>query len=91
MHEPDGVVDNKQCPLNQQGSSSNMNQPVSPELISPAAFLAEDGLLGYCEERTLGLANFICPSTGETTNVRSWRGWVGEQEEEVIGDFLDSI
>jgi hypothetical protein len=69
-----------------------MNQPVPTELISRAAFLAEDGLVGYhCEEITLGFANFIFPSIGETTNPRSGRGWVVEQEEEGIGDFLDSI
>jgi hypothetical protein len=31
-----------------------------------AAYVAEDGLVSHhCEERPLGLANFICPSTGE--------------------------
>jgi hypothetical protein len=43
-----------------------MNQPVSPELLSVAAYLGEDGLVGHpWEERPLGIANFICPSTGE--------------------------
>ena len=43
-----------------------MNLPVSPELMSLAAYVAEDGLVGHhWEERPLGLANFICPSTGE--------------------------
>ena len=43
-----------------------MNYPVSLELVSPAAYVAEDDLVGhYWEERPLGLANFICPSTGE--------------------------
>jgi hypothetical protein len=43
-----------------------MNQPVPPELISIAAYVAEDGLIGHHrEERPLGIANFICPSTGE--------------------------
>ena len=38
----------------------------TPELVSLAAYVAEDGLVGYhWEERLLGLANFICPSTGE--------------------------
>jgi hypothetical protein len=38
----------------------------SPELVSLAAYVAEDGLVGHhWEERPLGLANFICPSTGE--------------------------
>ena len=36
------------------------------ELVSLAAYVAEDGLVGqHWEERPLGLANFICPSTGE--------------------------
>jgi hypothetical protein len=34
--------------------------------MSLAAYVAEDGLVGYhWEERPLGLANFICLSTGE--------------------------
>jgi hypothetical protein len=37
-----------------------------PELVSLAAYVAEDGLVSHhWEERPLGLANFICPSTGE--------------------------
>jgi hypothetical protein len=37
-----------------------------PELVSLAAYVAENGLVGHhWEERLLGLANFICPSTGE--------------------------
>ena len=37
-----------------------------PELLSLAAYVSEDGLVGHhWEERPLGLANFICPSTGE--------------------------
>ena len=35
--------------------------------MSLAAYVAEDGLVGHhWEERTLGLANFIYPSTGES-------------------------
>ena len=38
----------------------------SPELLSLAAYVSEDGLVGHhWEERSLGLANFICLSTGE--------------------------
>jgi hypothetical protein len=34
--------------------------------VSLAVYVAEDGLVGHqWEERTLGLANFICPSAGE--------------------------
>jgi hypothetical protein len=34
--------------------------------VSLAAYVSEDGLVGYhLEKRPLGLANFICPSTGK--------------------------
>jgi hypothetical protein len=56
-----------------------MNQPVPPELLSLAAYVAEDGLVGlHWEERPIGLANFICPSTGEHQGKRSGSGWVGD-------------
>jgi hypothetical protein len=45
--------------------NNNMNYPVTPELMSLAAYVAEDGLGHHWEERPLGLANFICPGTGE--------------------------
>jgi hypothetical protein len=36
------------------------------ELLSLAAYVSKDGLVGHhCKERPIGLANFICPSTGE--------------------------
>jgi hypothetical protein len=39
---------------------------VPPELISLAAYVAEDDLIGHhWEEKPLGLANFICPIAGE--------------------------
>ena len=34
-------------------------------VVSLAAYVAEDGLVGHREARSLGLANFIWPSTGE--------------------------
>ena len=44
-----------------------MNLSVPPELVSLAAYVAEDGLVSHhWEERPLGIANFICPSTGES-------------------------
>ena len=47
--------------------------------MSLAAFVAEDGLVGHhWEERPLGLANFICPSTRETPVARIGSGWVKE-------------
>jgi hypothetical protein len=37
-----------------------------PELVSLAAYISEDGLVGHqWKERPIGLANFICLSTGE--------------------------
>ena len=44
-----------------------MNLPVLPDLMSLAAYVAKDDLVGHhWEERPLGLANFIFPSTGES-------------------------
>jgi hypothetical protein len=38
----------------------------TPELLSLAVYVSKDGLVGHhCKERPIGLANFICPSTGE--------------------------
>jgi hypothetical protein len=48
--------------------------------VSLAAYVAEDGLVGHhWEERPLGLANFICLSTGGTPGPRIGSEWVGEQ------------
>ena len=48
--------------------------------MSLAAYVSEDGLVGHqWKERPIGLANFICPSTGETPVPRSGSRWVGEQ------------
>ena len=60
--------------------------------MSLAAYVAEDGLVGHhWEERPLGLANFICPSTGEhhgqEVGVGGYRSWGREG----MGDFWDSI
>ena len=36
------------------------------ELLSLAAYVSKDGLVSHhWKERPIGLANFICPSTGE--------------------------
>jgi hypothetical protein len=38
----------------------------SPELLSLAAYVSKDGLVGHhCKERPIGQANVICPSIGE--------------------------
>ena len=55
----------EKVPKDLKGSVTLTNQ-YPPELMSLAAYVAEDGLVGHhWEERTLGLANFICPSPGE--------------------------
>ena len=39
---------------------------ITRELLSLDAYVSKDGLVGHhCKERPIGLANFICPSTGE--------------------------
>jgi hypothetical protein len=39
---------------------------IPSELVSLAAYVAEDDLVGHhWKERPLDIANFLCPSTGE--------------------------
>jgi hypothetical protein len=48
------------------GGTTIWTNQYTPELVSLAAYVAEDGLVGHhWEERPLGLANFICLSIGE--------------------------
>jgi hypothetical protein len=64
---------------------------VPPELVSLAAYVSEDGLVGHQrKERPIGLANFICPVQGNT-RAKKWE-WVGRRVGAgCIGNFLDSI
>jgi hypothetical protein len=61
--------------------------------VSLGAYVAEDGLVGHhWEERSLGLANFMCPSTGETPGPRCGSGWErGVGGGKRIGDFQHNI
>jgi hypothetical protein len=44
----------------------DIEKQVREELLSLAAYVSEDGLIGHhWKERPMGLANFICLSTGE--------------------------
>jgi hypothetical protein len=53
----------------------------TPELLTLAACVSKDGLVGHhWKERPIGLANFICPSTGERQGQK-----VGVGGEEVWG------
>jgi hypothetical protein len=50
--------------------------------MSLAAYVAEDGLVDHhWEERLLGLANFICPSTGERQGQEVGVGGEGSRAE----------
>jgi hypothetical protein len=60
--------------------------------VTLAAYVSEDDLVGHqWKERPIGLANFICLSTGNT-RAKKWE-WVGRGEggREGMGDFWDSI
>jgi hypothetical protein len=53
--------------------------------MSLAAYVAEDGLVSHdWEKRPLGLANFICPSTGEH---QGQEVGVGGQGRRVVGGY----
>ena len=52
----------------------------TPESVSLAAYVAEDGLVDHhWEERPLGLANFICPNTGECQGQEAGVGGLGSR------------
>ena len=60
--------------------------------MSLAAYVSEEGLVGHqWKERPLGLANFICLSTGECQGQEV--GVSGEEGsgKKGMGDFWDSI
>jgi hypothetical protein len=57
----------------------------TPELVSLAAYVSEDGLVGHqWKERPIGLANFICLSSGERQGQEVGVG-------EGLGDLWGSI
>ena len=61
-----------------------------PELVSLAAYVSENGLTGHqWKERPIGLANFICLSTGERQGQEVGVGGQGSGAEG-MGDFWDS-
>jgi hypothetical protein len=61
--------------------------------MSLAAYVSEDGLVGHqWKERLLGLANFICLSTGEHQDQEVGVGGGGKGVGgDGMGDFCDSI
>ena len=65
--------------------------PSTPELLTLAVLVSKDGLVGHqWKERTIGLANFICPSTGECQGQKVGVGGQGSWGKG-MGDFWDSI
>jgi hypothetical protein len=65
----------------------------TPELVSLAAYVSEDGLVGYqWKEKPIGPADLICLSTGEHQGQEvGVGGWMREWVWEGVGDFWDSI
>jgi hypothetical protein len=60
--------------------------------MSLAAYVSEDGLVGYhWEERPIGRANFICLSTEERQGQEVGVEGEGSGRGEGLGDFWDSI
>jgi hypothetical protein len=59
--------------------------------LTLAAYVSKDGLVGHhCKERPIGLANFICPSTGECQGQKVGVVGQGCGGGEGMGDFWDS-
>ena len=64
----------------------------TPELLTLAAYISKDGLVGHhWKERPIGLANFICPSTGERQGQKVGVGGQGSEGLVGMGDFWYSI
>jgi hypothetical protein len=67
-------------------------QTSTPELLTLAAYVSKDDLVGHhWEERPLGLINYV-PQYRGMPGPGSGSGWVGEQGRgRVTGNFRDSI
>ena len=51
----------------------------TPELLTLAAYVSKDGLVGHhWKQRPIGLANSICPTTGERQGQKVGVAGVGE-------------
>jgi hypothetical protein len=60
----------------------------TPELLTLAAYISKDGLVGHhWKERPIGLANFICPSTGEHQGQKGGVGGHGSGGGWIWGTF----
>jgi hypothetical protein len=66
----------------------------TPELVSLAAYVSEDGLVGHhWKERPPWSCKIYMPQYRGTPGPRSGSGWVGDcgGQGEGMGDFWDSI
>jgi hypothetical protein len=71
-------------------SLQNYELTSTPELLTLAAYVSNDGLVGHhWKERPIEHANFICPSTGECQGQKVGVGGYGSGGGK--GDFWDSI
>jgi hypothetical protein len=60
----------------------------TPELLTLAAYISKDGLVGHhWKVRPIGLANFICPCTGERQGQKGGVGGLGSGGGWVWGTF----
>jgi hypothetical protein len=56
--------------------------------MAPAAYIAEDGLVGHQREEALGPVKVLCPSIGECQGQERGVGGLGSRGRgEKIGDF----
>ena len=69
-----------------------MNKPVLPELVSLAAYVAEDGLISHHQvERPLVLQRLYAPIQGNAkARKQEWVGCGAGQGEDIM-EFQDSI
>ena len=79
-------------PIGEQQYELTNTHPLPSELVSLAAYVSEDGLVGHqWKERTIGCTNFICLSTGERqgqeVGVGGWESGLGSGCGSVCGSF----
>ena len=65
--------------------------PPTPELVSLAAYVSEDGLVGYQWKESHWSCKLYLPQYRGTPGPRSGNEWVGEWVGKHVGDFWDSI
>jgi hypothetical protein len=64
--------------------------PHTPELVSLAAYVSEDGLVDHQCKRGPLVVQTLSASVQGNARAKKWE-WVGEHVGERVGDFWDSI